>query len=360
MKSPKVKPSMAPLMESVKISKILIPIVLGLGVVIWLMSRQLNLEALSELRWTSHSLFWILMAFLLYIIRHFFYAWRLQVMTGHIFSLRKCMQLIAIWEFSSAVSPTNVGGAGVAILLLSQERLSGAKTVAVVIYSLVIDTILFVVLLPLFLLLMGPIIIRAGMDTMSLDGYGLTFVLVLAAMATYGALFFYGLFINPRTIKRILIFLSRWRILTRFRTNLRQTALDVVVAANEIKQQKFDFHLKSMTGTIGAWTTRFLAVNCIIMVLVPNVPMVLWDQMVMFARGWSMFAITSFSPTPGASGLAEFLFGGFYGDYIPEGTSSLIALVWRLITYYPYLILGAIIIPIWIRGIMSRRKHSET
>lgn len=69
-----------------------------------------------------------------------------------------------------------------------------------------------------------------------------------------------------------------------------------------------------------------------------------------------MYVITAFSPTPGGAGIAEYLFGGFFSDYIPESVGSLVALIWRLITYYPYLILGAIIIPIWIRGIIVKRR----
>ena len=345
-------------LESVKFSKLILPILLGIGAVVWIMSRQLDLDELALVKWDFRSLFWILAALGLYMIRHLFYSWRLWVMTDRSFSFMKCMQLIVIWEFSSAVSPTNVGGTGVAVVLLAQEKLSGAKTVAVVVYSLVLDTILFVVTLPLFYLLFGTVVIRPLTASGATQGFEFTFLLVILAMMAYGSLFFYGLFINPNSSKRFLLFISRWRILARFRNNIRQTALDIVTAANEIKFKPFNFHLQAMTATAGAWGTRFLAVNCIILALVASTPLYWWDQIIIMIRGMSMFAITSFSPTPGGSGLAEFLFGGFYADYVPKGIASVIALIWRLITYYPYLILGAIVIPVWIRGIIS--KHSKT
>jgi hypothetical protein len=42
--------------------------------------------------------------------------------------------------------------------------------------------------------------------------------------------------------------------------------------------------------------------------------------------------------------------------YIMKSVGSLGALIWRLTTYDSYLILGAIIIPIWIRDIMVKRR----
>jgi uncharacterized protein (TIRG00374 family) len=72
-----------------------------------------------------------------------------------------------------------------------------------------------------------------------------------------------------------------------------------------------------------------------------------------------MHVVTAFTPTPGGSGVAEYLFGGFYSDYISEGISSLAALIWRLITYYPYLIAGVIIVPIWFSDIVKRKRTGE-
>ncbi|MCR9171278.1 MAG: hypothetical protein NXI10_02215, partial [bacterium] len=56
------------------------------------------------------------------------------------------------------------------------------------------------------------------------------------------------------------------------------------------------------------------------------------------------------SPTPGGSGVAEFAFGELLSTFT---TSTLLlgilALIWRLISYFPYLVLGSIILPSWIR-----------
>lgn len=339
-------------LKYLKASKIIFPTILGLSVVIWLMAKQLDFEVVRNFNFNLYTLFWIGMAVLMYIMRHLFYAQRLRIATNYAFSLLKAIQLIVIWEFSTAVTPTSVGGAGVALYLLAKEKLSVAKTISVVLYTMVIDTIFFVLALITLALIIGPVMVRPGMHVFSdIDGYGITFLTVLCFMIGYGIVFFYGLFINPRAIKRLLIIISRFKILKRFRQSLRTTAYDIETAAGEIKFKPFTFHFQAFLCTMGAWTTRFLAINWLIMAFVPEVHRTLTDQVTIFARGIAMHAIEAFSPTPGASGIVEFLFGGFFSDYVPLGIALVIVLLWRLIGYYSYLIAGVIVIPIWFKNL---------
>jgi hypothetical protein len=61
------------------------------------------------------------------------------------------------------------------------------------------------------------------------------------------------------------------------------------------------------------------------------------------------------SPTPGGAGFAEIILGRYISDAIPVdtahavGLSLAIAIIWRIISYYPYLIIGASIVPGWIQ-----------
>ena len=347
-------------LDSIKLSRILIPALIGIGIVIYMMYSQLDMEEFSRINWNGHLLFWLFAAVIMYVLRHLFYAARLRLMSDKVFGWKKSIQLIFIWEFASAVSPTSVGGSGVALFLLAQEKLSAGKTVSVVLYSMVLDTIFFIIGLPLLYLALGANIIRPGMSSITdLDGFGYTFLTVLGIMTAYGLVFFYGLFVNPKSIQKILMFFSRRKLLNRFKTSLEQTAQDVVVTSEELAQKPMSYHLKAMVHTIGAWATRFIAISCIIIALVPDTGLDIMNQLTLLARGASMHVVTAFTPTPGGSGVAEYLFGGFYSDYISEGISSLAALIWRLITYYPYLIAGVIIVPVWFSDIVRRKRSGE-
>ena len=56
------------------------------------------------------------------------------------------------------------------------------------------------------------------------------------------------------------------------------------------------------------------------------------------------------SPTPGGSGIAEYMFTDFLGEFITKGLAPSLGLLWRMLSYYPYLIIGAILLPKWIRS----------
>ena len=56
------------------------------------------------------------------------------------------------------------------------------------------------------------------------------------------------------------------------------------------------------------------------------------------------------SPTPGGSGFTEYVFSKYLTDFLPLPELAVVmALLWRLVTYYPYLIIGVIIVPRWIK-----------
>jgi len=92
-----------------------------------------------------------------------------------------------------------------------------------------------------------------------------------------------------------------------------------------------------------------------------GVPTDLYAQGELYARLETMFVIIAFSPTPGGAGFVEILFNGFLSDYVTSETlGTVIATIWRLLTYYSYLLIGAIIIPNWIRTVLNERKRSKT
>ena len=69
-----------------------------------------------------------------------------------------------------------------------------------------------------------------------------------------------------------------------------------------------------------------------------------------FARQLLMWIMMLISPTPGGSGFSEWVFTQYLGDFIPEaGLTIALALIWRLISYYPYLFIGMYMLPKWIK-----------
>jgi hypothetical protein len=132
-----------------------------------------------------------------------------------------------------------------------------------------------------------------------------------------------------------------------------------VIASKEIRKRKWPFHIGVFLSTATAWSFRFLLLSALIIAIVPSTSMLFMDQFELYARLESMFVIMAFSPTPGGAGFAEFVFGGFLSDYVPEGISLIVAFIWRFMAYYSYLIAGVIIIPNWIRKLVNRKRTSR-
>ncbi len=346
-------------LNSIRMSRIILPILIGVGVVLYLFWQQFDPEAFQQINWNKHTLFWISAAILLLVTRHIAYAARLRILSGKEFSWRKCIELIFMWEFSSAVSPTSVGGTAVALFVLAQEKLSAAKTTTLVIYTAILDTIFFIGTVPILVLLFGPNIIRPNLSSWNhLDGWGYAFVGAYSLMATYGTLFFYGLFINPKQLKRFLTWITGLGFLQRYREKATKLGEDIIVASKEMKREKWTFHFKAFLATAVAWSCRFLLLNCLIIAIVDSTPVTFPTQAALYARLETMFVIMAFSPTPGGAGFAEIVFGGFLSDYVPQGISLIVAFIWRGLTYYAYLFAGVIVVPNWVRNLLNRRKRA--
>ena len=348
-------------MRSLRFSRLLIPILIGIGVVGYLLWDQFDPEEFAKIQWRLHTLVWILIAFGFVVVRHIVYALRLYILSDKFFSFRKCIELIFIWEFSSAITPTSFGGTAVALFLFSRERLPLARTASIIIYTVVLDTAVFLVLLPLLFLFLGTSIIRPDMPHFfDLDGWGVTFLVSLLVMLGYASFFWYGLFRNPGQFRRILVMLTFNRFLRRFRPGAVQLGNDIILASRDLARHSRRFHLLAFIYTLLAWSCRFLVVNALIIAIVPGGYGGLTDQLEIFGRQMAMYVIMAFSPTPGGAGLAEIVFDGFLSDFVPTGISLIIAFLWRLLTYYSYLFAGAIVVPAWLQGhIHLRRKRME-
>ncbi len=348
-------------LKSIRISRIIIPILIGLGVVGYMFWKQFDPVEFAKINWNQHTTFWIFLSLLLLIVRHIAYAKRLRILSNNFFSWRKSIELIFIWEFSSAISPTSVGGSAVALFVLAQEKLSTAKTATIVIYSAILDTIFFIGTLPILFFIFGPEIIRPGLSGLDdLGGWGYTFIGAYVLMLCYGSLFFYGIFINPKPIKKMLVGMTKLRWLRRFRTRAVDLGNDIIVASKEMKIKNWKYHIGAFLATATAWSCRFLLLNCLIIAFIDTTSLDFVTQGKLYARLETMFVIMAFSPTPGGAGFAEAVFPGFVNDYVSsKSIAILIASIWRLFTYYTYLLVGAILIPNWIRTRLNERKKKK-
>lgn len=344
-------------LRSLRVSRMVLPILLGLGVVGFLLWKQLhaNPDSFNKIDWTAGTFGWIFLAFFLLVLRHLAFSLRMYILSQGHFSFRKCVELIFIFEFSLCVTPTTLGGSAVSLFVMTQEKLSAARTATIVIYKVVLDTIFFIGTLPLLYLLSGSQMIRPGMaDFWDLDWRARIFYISYIVMACYGSFLFYGLFINPNLIKKVLTGFASLPLLKRWKEGAERLGTEVVLASQEMKQLRWKQHVWAFVCTFTAWTCKFFLISCLIYGIA-DIELGFIRELLLYSRLETMFVIMAFSPSPGGAGFAEATFYPFLLDFIPDkGIAIVIAFVWRLMSYYAYLAAGAVIVPNWIRKVFLK------
>lgn len=352
-------------LDSLRTSRMFIPILLGLAVVCWLFWRNFDYEKVKQIHWSTATFGWIFAAVVLMIIRHLAFSVRMWILAQGHFSFRKCIELVLIFEFSLAITPTSAGGAAVSLFVLTQEKLSAARTTTIVLYKVVLDTMFFVGTFPLLFLINGAQIIRPGLHNVFEDDWvSHIFFFSYFGMVTYGSFLFYGLFINPNIIKRSLSFLTKLPLLKRFNERAEKLGDEIVMASEDMRNIGRKQHLLAFLATWTAWACKFFLISCLI-IGIENPEMNFQIEVLLYSRLQTMFIILALSPTPGGAGLSEGLFPTLLKDFIPNAAvATVIALIWRLISYYPYLAAGAVVVPNWIRKVflknLAERRANDT
>ena len=131
----------------------------------------------------------------------------------------------------------------------------------------------------------------------------------------------------------------------------RKLANQLIITSYSLKGKTFSYWAKAFIATILSWTGRYWVVNFMFMAFFFS-ELKLHDHLLIYSRQLTMWIILLVSPTPGGSGVAEFIFSDFLGDLIPNIVWAVpLALLWRLLTYYPYLFIGAFLIPGWVKRV---------
>ncbi len=343
------------IVNSLRPQRIVWPILIGLTVSAFMLFRSFDANTFSFIDFTWRTFYYIFLTFVMMAIRDLAYMYRIIVLTEGYLSWKQAFNIIMLWEFSSAISPSVVGGTGPAIFFLYKEGMSGGSSTAVVLTAIFLDEMFFIIMVPLIYIVYGQNIFPP--DSIKIDQIVYAFYGGYIIIFVYTVFLFYALFINPHLFKSFISWVFLFPILTRWRMRARKSANQLILTSKTIKAKPFSYWFKSAVATIFSWTARYWVVNFMLMAFFHE-RYTLYDHFLIYGRQLSMWIILLISPTPGGSGIAEFIFSDFLGDFIANPSwFAPLAIFWRLITYYPYLFIGVIILPIWIKKVF--RKDSS-
>lgn len=269
----------------------------------------------------------------------------------------KTFQTITMWEFGACITP-KISEAPFTLFVLKNSGLTYGKSVAVLMLNAFFDNMAFVLVFSILYLVLGNNMFLFAYDCPDLashqimqgirgfaDKAWIGYVIILSACIFLGT----ALFVLPHATKKFFHKLSTMRMFSRFEKNIANLGDEVEMTANEFKNKSTSFWVKMSVATFINWISRYLlAVSLLYAFSVTD-----FNFLTALSRQYVLWIFTSIPATPGASGVAELSFIALNCEFIQPGLSTAIALVWRMYSYYLYLILGMIVLPRWAKQVAA-------
>jgi glycosyltransferase 2 family protein len=346
-----MEPDAKKVFEVLNLRKIWLPVFIGFGAVLYLFVRDdsfslAKLSLIGQADWR-----YLLLVLLAVILRDAGYIYRIRLLTHANLSWLSSFYIIVLWEFSSAVTPSVVGGGFVAIFLLLKSGISLGKSLAYVIITSIFDNLFFIGATSLgFFGVYDSLFTTMYMLESKLGkSLQLLFWLSHALVSAYTFIMIFAVFVRPKLFKWILVKSTSIVFFKKWQQAARRHGDELILVSQALQGESFFYWLKVGGITLVTWSARYLVVNLII---AAYVPLDFVDHLVILGKQIMMWTIMLVSPTPGGSGTAEFFYKQF--NEATLGNYTLITgVLWRILTYYFYLILGAIYLPRWIKKVFS-------
>lgn len=341
--------------ETLNPNKAWVPILIGLGIVFFMFYSDPNVNANTLKGVFDASAGWIILAVLVILGRDVGYIYRIREITDRQLTWTRALYVIILWEFASAVTPSVVGGTAVAIFILNREGIKLGKAIAYVMVTAILDNLFFVIGAPIILFFAKGSIFPTGrvMEIRFGRSLEVLFWISYSLYALYSLVMALALFFKPRVFKWILLKIYSIKWLRRWKHSANEYGNQIIEASKELIGKNYKYWLTIIGATIFIWSSRYLMLNALIGAYTD---LDVSEHVTIFARQVIMWIVMMISPTPGSSGTAEFFFAQFFAEFL-NGYTFVTSILWRLLSYYPYLFLGAIFLPRWVKQVFFKKKE---
>lgn len=285
--------------------------------------------------------FWLLLAFLL-----MFLVWGLDGLTfwflfrgiGEPIPFLKLFLVNLVATFASNITPFYAGGPPTFIYLLSREGIRVGKTASVITARIVITVLVFSLIIPLFLLILGA--------KLSLDQVWRTIFSIPIFLVAFAVSLIYLYTRKSRVPNAYFRRIQSWPLPFLLRNpRIRRIWRWSLVESKKMRQaieQLLSFGWKNifLTALSSAlyWFT-FLMVAPFILYSLKVENFILLQTLLNQAI---LNLLLPFAPTPGASGAAEFGFASLFLNIVPQSLLGIFAAIWRLFTYHLTILAGGL------------------
>jgi len=339
--------------------RLVLPLALGGAVGYWLFRRDIDMTTLHSIAFDWHMVLGLVMAFLFVIGRDFGLAWRFHTIAAGDLTWKRAVRTDIMCAFTSAITPSVVGGSALAIFYLNREGIPLGRATTLTLTTLFLDELFFVIFCPVIVLLLPYEslfgVIEAGNESarLFLGGVEIVFWLVYAGIVVWTAILYLAIIGHPELVSSVLHRIAGWRFLSRWREPIERLSGNMTATSEWVKWRGCRWWMSVFFSTVLSWFSRYFVVNALFWTIVPGS-----SQLLVFGRQFVVWVVLMVSPTPGGSGISEWLFSNFYGDIIGNvGIAAVLAIIWRLYSYYIYIIGGVALLPAYFG---ERAKKRET
>ncbi|MDE6317176.1 MAG: flippase-like domain-containing protein [Muribaculaceae bacterium] len=322
------------------ILKIIIPVAIGIGMVVWLFGREFNIETLREIKLTPTAAVGLGLALVALFGRDFGMAWRFHTLSDMRLSWQSSAKVTMLCEFTSAITPTSVGGSALSMVFMNREGIKLGRATAITLTTLVLDEGFFMVFCPMLFFVISPDRLFGFAHGAAAHDLQVLFWIVYGVISLIAITLYIGIFRSPRTIALILSKIFSLPVLKRWKKDVEELNDSLLITSAELRDKPLRWWIAPAMATIVSWLSRFAVVNALMFAFIPET-----DQITVLGRQFIVWALLTFTPTPGGSGVSEMLFKTYYSDIVFGPMLMVLAIVWRIFTYYVYLLIGFCMIP---------------
>ena len=323
-----------------------IAVSIGLVVIAIMMEREFTVDSLQKLELTPRFFLGVGLAAVLFALQNLMLTLRFHHLVRRKITIGQCFRINILCEFTSAVTPSAVGGSGLAFIYLNREGVTMGRSVFTMFAALLADEA-FLAISSILLYLLVPSHLLFSMEgeswvkgSIHLVFLGSTLIVMIWTLILYVLLL-----LKPESFGWVLRCCCKIPFLRRFLPKAERFSNELTMASSEAKREGMKFWTQLMGYTSLAWLFRFAIVVAILVAFHAH-----GNILLAWSRQWVMWMISILSPTPGGSGVAELMFRLYYSDFLPDASLAILAaMLWRLIFYYPFLVLGTLVLPKWMK-----------
>ena len=269
---------------------------------------------------------------------------------GHRLPLPAMVRLVFINLFFSNITPMATGGGFAQIWFLGQYGVPLGRATAATTIRTILAVLFIFSLTPFFLLTLKPL---DGNSITGDIGTALAVLIVLYLGFFLVLLFRTRWLIGPLT--HLLRAACRLRLISKHRHRLWQFK-----ARREMLRlsRSFGDYLRGGPVFVGL-SILFTAIFLLSLFSFPALLMHSLGYTVDYVMSVGLLVVTTFvmyfSPTPGASGISEGVFGSFFRDILSGNHLILVIVCWRLLTIYLGMIIGLVVLQ---RELVANRRRA--